>query len=244
MLQIVADTPIERWRRDTLFTKEPGTVAWIQRECKPGDVFYDIGANIGQYSLMAARQVMPGGCVVAFEPHLANALSLLKNVAANKLSGVTVITSALHSDDGFLPFNYQSVVAGSSGSQLGHTTAENGQSFTPDAVELKHATTIERLISDAVIPRPSLVKIDVDGNELEILKGFGWYLLMHAEPLRSIQVEVHSNTHPGIAMFLDAYRWREVETHYTANGQKQLDRGIAPDQIISNVIYERVPHVR
>jgi FkbM family methyltransferase len=243
MIQIVTETPIEQWRANTLFTKEPGTVAWIRRECKPGDVFYDIGANIGQYSLMAARQVMPGGYVVAFEPHLANAMSLLKNVAANKLSGVKLITSALHAADGFLPFNYQSVVAGSSGSQFGHTTAENGQVFTPDAVEVKHATTVESLLHWDVIPRPTLVKVDVDGNELDVLRGFGWCLLDVRE-LRSIQVEVHPETYQAVTAFLKERQWHEVETHYTANGQKQLEQGVDPGQIIRNVIYERVPHVR
>ena len=238
MIQIVADTPYEKWRADTLFTKEPGTVSWIQRECQAGDVFYDVGANIGQYTLMAARQVLPGGCVVAFEPHLANAVSFLKNMAANHTTGVTLITSALHDTDTFLPFNYQRLMAGSSGSQLGHAIDEGGETFVPEAIETKHATTLDRLVSTGTIPAPALVKIDVDGNELSVLGGLVEQLI-HAPALRSVQVEVHPSSHANVTEFMRACGWREVETHYTAKGQAQLAKGIDPRHIFRNVIYGR-----
>jgi hypothetical protein len=60
-----------------MFIKEPGTCEWIDREVKPGDVFYDIGANIGVYSIMAARRVGETGRVFAFEPHSGNFSRLL-----------------------------------------------------------------------------------------------------------------------------------------------------------------------
>src|SRR5574341_1906084 len=52
------------WRMETLFTKEPDTIEWL-RGMKSGEVFYDVGANIGQYALIAAQR---GLNVHAFEP--------------------------------------------------------------------------------------------------------------------------------------------------------------------------------
>src|SRR5262245_46805271 len=81
------ETPLESWRARTLLEKEEGTVRWIRNSVQAGEVFYDIGANIGLYTLLAARRVGPQGMVYAFEPHVANVQSLLANVALNELSG-------------------------------------------------------------------------------------------------------------------------------------------------------------
>jgi FkbM family methyltransferase len=193
---------------------------------------------VGQYTLMAARQVVPGGCVVAFEPHLLNAMSLLKNVALNKMTGVTVITSALDRMQAFLSFHYQQIAAGSSGSQLGHTRDEVGETFTPAVTELKHATTLDALLADDVIPVPSLIKIDVDGNELLVLQGMD-RALRHPR-LRSLQVEVHPSSHAKVTAFLAERDWHEVETHYTAGGQAEIDKGADPAKVFRNVIYGRL----
>ena len=71
-LRFVATSDIEQWRATSLLHKEAGTVAWISRSVGPGDVFYDVGANIGIYSLLAALCAGPAGRVFAFEPHLLN----------------------------------------------------------------------------------------------------------------------------------------------------------------------------
>ena len=57
------DNAIEYFRAQTLFTKEEGTIAWLQRELKPGDVFYDVGANVGCYTIVAAKLVGETGMV-------------------------------------------------------------------------------------------------------------------------------------------------------------------------------------
>jgi FkbM family methyltransferase len=85
-----------------MFIKEPQTCEWIKSEVKAGQVFYDIGANIGIYSILAAKYVGGLGRVYAFEPHNANFSRLLDNIAANGLGEIVVPCNlALYSRDEF-----------------------------------------------------------------------------------------------------------------------------------------------
>ena len=61
-----------------MFVKESGTCEWIKNDIGPGDVFFDIGANIGIYSILAANRVGKTGKVYAFEPHSGNFTRLLR----------------------------------------------------------------------------------------------------------------------------------------------------------------------
>jgi len=76
------ETPVEVWRAKTLPVKEAGTIQWIAGRVQSGDVFYDIGANIGLYTLVAGKRVGPAGMVYAFEPHVKNVDSYCTTSAA------------------------------------------------------------------------------------------------------------------------------------------------------------------
>lgn len=235
MIKLQTVTPLEKWRAQTLFTKEPGTIRWIVDTVKRGDVFFDIGANIGQYTIMAAKR---GATVVAFEPHIFNAASLMVNLQKNGLTAadVRVITSALDcEEDGFLDFNYQRMMAGSSGSQLGHTTAETGEIFAPEMVELKHCISVDRLVTSNVLPPPQVVKIDVDGNELRVLEG----MVAVLGSIRSLQVESHPKTWRQVTTFLADHGFTEAMRHHTAFGQAEIDKGTDPSKVFCNIIYQR-----
>jgi FkbM family methyltransferase len=92
-----------------LFTKEEGTCTWIREQVRPGEVFYDVGANIGIYTVMAGRQVGASGRVLAFEPHSPTFACLIQNILANDLEEVvSPCNFALSDREGYLPFNYQS----------------------------------------------------------------------------------------------------------------------------------------
>ena len=223
---------VEEWRAETLFTKEEGTVQWLLAECKPGEVFYDIGANIGLYTVVAATH---GATVYAFEPHVGNAQSLLQNIHLNECDQVRVITSALHWTSGYIPFHYASQKPGSSGSQLGHTQSETGQEFIPVATELKYAVTVDELLNRQVIQPATLVKLDVDGNELMILRGMVG--LLTRQPPRSIQVEVHPVDRMAILDFMEDHGYTLSARHYTAIGKRHLADGVPPDEITHNAIF-------
>lgn len=221
------DNDAELWRASTLLTKEEGTIRWLQN-LRPGDVFYDIGANIGCYTLYAARLVGPSGKVYAFEPHVGNAHKLMMNVEANGFRDrVTVVTVALWSCSGFGVFKYRSQLPGSSDNQLGEVR------FDPDAVEFKYHTVV-----DSFIPYsgpPTMLKMDVDGAEATILRGMGECF----KSLRSIQAEVNSNSREEVYGIMAERGYRMVERHHTMGGKVKLGNGVPEDQITHNVVFER-----
>ena len=77
---------LERWRADTLPTKEPETIAWLDETVGPDSVFWDVGANIGLYSLYALHR-HPGVKAVCFEPEALNFARLNQNLHDNGCSG-------------------------------------------------------------------------------------------------------------------------------------------------------------
>lgn len=226
--------PFEVWRVNTLMTKEEGTLRWLQT-ITSGDVVYDVGANIGLYTLLAALWARN---VYAFEPHAANAGRLLRNISLNQLGHkVQVITSALHDVEAFLPFNYLKHNPGSSGSQLGNVSLESGGYFTPSATELKHAIPLDRLVDDGLVSPATMIKIDVDGNEPSVLRGMR--KLLEGPWVRSVQVEIHPKTDAEIVGFMAGCHFTLVERHHTSNGRVAIAQGAQPTNIPHNAVFER-----
>jgi FkbM family methyltransferase len=146
---------------------------------RPGDCIWDVGANTGYYTTQLAERTGPSGKVFAFEPSPIN-LTRLKKAAAG-LSNVTLFGLALSDRDGRGAFRQGD-------DQLGAT------SRMVDQKECADHMTIEMVRGDDVIARgwaetPNVVKIDVEGHELEVLLG-----LCDQFPngqLRDVFVEIH-----------------------------------------------------
>ncbi len=233
------ETPTERARAETLLTKEEGTIRWIDEEVQEGDVFYDIGANIGIFTLPAAKRVGPQGMVFAFEPHMANAKALLGNVTANQFGPWTkVISSPLSDTEGFEAFNYHSAESGSSMSQFGERADVMERPFEPCYSEWKMGTSIDALLAAGAIRPANVIKIDVDGNELKVLQGMQ-SLLTGADAPRSVQVEIHLRGRAEIVEFMQACGYTMIDRHYTAMGKQMLSAGQDPDTIAYLAIFRR-----
>lgn len=218
---------IEVARARMLFTKEPGTIAWLQREVRPGDVLWDIGANIGCYTVVAARL---GAAVVAFEPAPMNAAALLRNIQANGLTNqVVVLTVALSDEDAWGPFQFTSLRPGASGHQLGDMAGI--------AYEQKLMRRADTLVAEGAIPPPTLVKLDVDGLEPAILRGM-WQTLS-ATPPRSLQVEIQPETRKTVPDLLEPLGYRPRARHDTQGGAAKIQAGADPETVAHNVIFER-----
>jgi FkbM family methyltransferase len=230
------EDPIEVTRAVTLLEKEAGTVRLIRTEVRPGDVFYDIGANIGLYTLVAARRVGADGVVYAFEPHGANLMNLLRNVAENGLGDrVKVVSAALNDSSGFFPFDYRSPEPGSALSRL-ESEGAAGEEFAPVFSELKYATSVDALLADSVIPPADLVKIDVDGNEPLVLRGMRAHLSGGPRP-RAVQVEIDPETRDEVHELMREFDYEVTERHETMAGRALIESGQDPDRVVHNVVF-------
>ena len=218
---------IEAERARTLFMKEPGTIEWLNR-MQPEDTLIDVGANVGCYSLYAA--VKRGASVIAVEPHVGTAATLLRNVAENK-ADVKVFTCALASGRKIQPFHYGAFLSGSSGSQVMIARAQ-GVAFDAVAVECKQTLTLDEISQGK---QRVFLKIDVDGSEADILRG-GLNTLHRAI---SVQVEVGPHNRKLVDFITEECCLTPAGYHLTAHGQRLLDSGTPLQEITHNVIYER-----
>jgi FkbM family methyltransferase len=230
------EDPLEVTRAVTLLEKEPGTVRFVRTEVRAGDVFYDIGANIGLYTLVAARRVGDEGMVCAFEPHAGNIMNLLRNVAENRLGDrVKVVSAPLNDSSGFFPFDYRSAEPGSALSRL-ESEGAVGEEFAPVSTELKYATSVDALVADGVIPPADLVKLDVDGNEPLILRGMKTHLSESHRP-RAAQVEIQPETREEVYELMQENGYEAAERHDTFAGAALIEAGMHPDRVVHNVVF-------
>lgn len=149
---------------------EEKTLKLMRSILKPGDVFIDVGAHIGSYTIPMARIVGSHGLVIAIEPSPLHKV-LLKNIYLNNLKNVIVCKKAAYSKTTKLRFHYNPKKTG-----ISHLSNKD--------LELEVDTsTLDDIIRDVVnypIKRIKLIKIDVEGAEAEVLRG-AMYTLKNTE---------------------------------------------------------------
>lgn len=184
-IAIRISTPNEHYRADTYATKEPETIEWLGDNLRDGDVFYDIGANIGLYSLYAAK-LRPGCRIFAFEPESHNFGNLCRNLLLNRVENVMPCFFPLSSQEMFAPFYVYDLQPGGALHSLGRPSSlRDGPPLLKTGAI---AVTMDALVSRYGLPAPDLLKLDVDGNEEQILDGA--IAVLASGCLRSILVEV------------------------------------------------------
>jgi FkbM family methyltransferase len=125
-------------------------------------VFYDLGANIGLFSLLAARIVGARGRVFSFEPDAKVAGRLRRNIAQNEASNITVIEAGIWSTNGKVHF-----VADESSPERVTGRVLTGENQTV-GMPIR-SIALDDFIQSA--PPPDAIKCDVEGAELEALRG-------------------------------------------------------------------------
>jgi len=128
----------------------------IASELKPGSVFYDVGANVGLYSLLAAR-LDPAGKTYAFEPLPKNTWYLHRHFELNSIQNAQVLELAISDQIGTHSF----CEAGDR--SMGHL-GKNGKLRVRTA-------TLDSLLHEEEIPAPDYIKMDIEGAELMALRG-------------------------------------------------------------------------
>ena len=245
-IEITNGSSVYRFRCETVrefnrclkvFSKEPGTVSWINSDVQPGQIFYDIGANIGVYTILAARRLSPDGRVYAFEPHVGNHASLLKNILLNDLQEVVIPCSfALHSEEDFANFRYNSANPGVSDNQFAAAMPRKDNTQASLLTELKFGTTIDSLLERGVIQYPHHVKIDVDGNEYLILQGMT-ELLAHPKAPLTIQVELNEPHAEKIVELFKQQHYNLDERHYSRSSMRRINYTGSTKQATCNAIF-------
>lgn len=214
------DNWITQYRMDTFDTAEPETLDWIDQRMRDGDLLFDVGGNIGVFTIYAALR-HPRASVVVFEPEYANLHLLRDNIIANSLSDrVQVYPIALSDRTGLSRLQVQDLTPGAalhteSALRL-HKTEAGGRVV---ASEGAWAMELDRFCVETGL-WPSLVKIDVDGGERRVLTG-GTETLARPE-LRSVLVEVNAGNEADVSHLLQEAGLRHLEIDPPSEAGNQI----------------------
>jgi FkbM family methyltransferase len=136
----------------------------VESELKPGDLFIDIGANIGWQTLMAGRL---GARVIAFEPSPKVFDHLRRNVSVNQFTSVELRSIALSDRQGEALMTFSNPTANNDGTATLESAADDAPDAPRDTVKLSTFDHEIGILNEPV----RLIKIDVEGHEISVLKG-------------------------------------------------------------------------
>ena len=159
-----------KFRAETLLTKEPETIAWIDKYGSDG-AFYDIGANVGLFSMYFAAT--KPGTIYAFEPSVFNMAILCKNINLNNFSErIIPIFNPLSNENGIAKFSLSNTDEGGALSAFGVDYGHTGEKLLSTFSYKTMGFSLDFLIENQIVKdTPEIVKIDVDGIEHLILGG-------------------------------------------------------------------------
>ena len=184
--------------------KEPFTIEWIHNRIGAGDVLFDIGANVGAYSLVAAKKPGGGARVFSFEPSYASITSLCANVILNNLGDqVTPMPVALSDRTSMNVFSLRDLEPGSARHALGAGDTEEGPAVYQQPVM---TFRLDDLVESFGLPRPNHIKLDVDGGELAVLDGASRTL--SSPTLQSMLIEVSTSLSSAVTAALERHGLR------------------------------------
>ena len=150
---------------------EPETIAVVSALLGPGDTFFDIGAHVGYFTLLAAEFVGQTGRVYAFEPERENYLHVLSHIALNRFENVIPFHWAVGEKSSVVDFYFNKDNDG------GHALWDPGRHpFNKQSRESVSKSQVFRIKLDDLFAGASpgaakLIKIDTEGNETNILRG-------------------------------------------------------------------------
>lgn len=180
-------------RINTFYTKEPETLKWIDNFNKDENIiFWDIGANIGLYSVYAALK-FPKLKVIAFEPSLNNLPILSRNIYINKLiDRITINQFPLSNEEKkFLIFKENDFIEGGGLNSFGVDFDYENKSFDGKNNYKIFGSSINYILDNNILEIPDYIKIDVDGIEHMILEGGNKYL--SDKKIKQIIVELNES---------------------------------------------------
>ncbi len=158
----------------------------LRKHLRPGMVFYDLGANLGLFALLAARIVGPQGKVFAFEPEPELAPRISEHIEKNNCANVCLVPCAVWSTTGFVRF-LRDKLSKSSDYGLGKVNVESGARQSGSIAMVASVALDDFTEKEAP---PDFIKCDVEGADVEVFEG-AQNLLTKYKPL--VECEVHSD---------------------------------------------------
>ncbi|MGO9321412.1 MAG: FkbM family methyltransferase [Solirubrobacteraceae bacterium] len=180
----------------SLGASEPTVQRAVETHLKHGDVFYDIGANVGFLSLLGAKCVGPEGHVYCFEPQPNIASLLAHNLEQNGYSNYDIIEAAVSDRPGHARLELNA--RGHSGeARLARSAVDLRATLS---ARMRPALDVRLVTLDELdLPAAALVKIDVEGAESQVLRGMTRVMREH-QP--SLIIEIHDDQGPSVEAIL------------------------------------------
>jgi FkbM family methyltransferase len=181
-----------------LGTTEPEVQAALDMLLRPGMTVYDIGANVGFHAISAARRVGADAKVVCFEALPDNAKQIEYNASSNQFKNIQVVVTALGNSEGEAAF-------WTSKQPTWGKLASVGKKPDKFAKEIKvRLRRLDSVVDELKLPPPALIKMDVEGSEIDVLEG-ARQTLERYRPI--VLIEAHG-TNGAIENFLVAIGYR------------------------------------
>jgi FkbM family methyltransferase len=160
---------------------EPNLTGYLRRALAPGNVFVDVGANIGYYALLGAKLVGPQGLVVAIEASPKIFASLSENIARNRAKNVRAVNRAAAYESGRMP------VFAAPHDNIGRTSTvpTEGNCFE----SFVEAEPLHRILTAGELWRARMIKIDIEGAEGPVVKSFAENVSLYG-PQCELAIEV------------------------------------------------------
>lgn len=222
--KIDVSNEIPRFRAETFWTKEPETIQWIKNNLRSDSnvcLFIDVGANIGIYSLYAAS-VNANIEILAAEPIEKSFIELRNNIDLNHWADrITALNVAISDADGNGRMTRIDDRVGSSGAQLENGSEGEGvvvSVATGDQLVIKYASS-EILTINSV-----MLKIDTDGNELDVLRGFN--SMFAKGTISTVLVETNPLNADAIEQFLVSWNLLEDNDYRKIIGHSDHRRSL------------------
>lgn len=173
-------------RAKNIYISEPDTINWIN-SFKKRSSFLDVGANIGIYSLYAAKLLQTK--VISVEPECHNFFMLNLNIIDNSMHKIIKAYPIALNDKFKIDNLYLSNIKfGGSGHNFGASLDQNKKKFKNSHIQGSIALSVDQLLSEIKF-KPNYIKIDVDGNEDKIVRGMKKTLKLNN--LKSILIEIN-----------------------------------------------------
>ena len=227
---------ITRWRSNTFDLEEPKTIQWINKfqKQKKKIILWDIGANIGLYSIYASI-VHKNIKVICFEPSTSNLRVLSRNISINKLEKKVSIFQIPLSEkkNTFSQMNESKFIEGWAMHTFGQKNVLINKNRTVENEYKIFGTNINYILDNKILEIPNYIKLDVDGLEHLILLGGKKYL--SSKKIKSIIVEIDENYKlelKKINKIMIENKFNFKEKHYLPHNDKQFKN-------IFNYVYEK-----